>query len=68
MKRNFQKYIYYIQPASGDAGAALGAALAVYYIYFDSKRIVNKNGDIMKGSYLGPSFSNKEIMLMNKKM
>ena len=67
LKKEIFKNIY-IQPASGDAGAALGAALAVYYIYFDSNRIVNKIGDIMKGSYLGPSFSNKEIMSMNKKI
>ena len=66
LKKKIFKNIY-IQPASGDAGAALGAALAVYYIFYDNIRIVNKIGDTMKGSLLGPSFSNKEIMLMNKK-
>lgn len=57
----------YIQPASGDAGGALGAALASHYIYYDNKRDINWNYDTMKGSYLGPSFSNKEISFMNKK-
>lgn len=44
----------YIQPAAGDAGGALGAALAAHYIYFEQDRKVD--GDQMKGSYLGPSF------------
>lgn len=50
----------YIQPAAGDAGGALGAALAAYYIYFKNERIVVK-GDSMCGSYLGPQFTNKDI-------
>ncbi|MDC3105270.1 carbamoyltransferase [bacterium] len=57
----------YIQPAAGDAGAALGAAQAIYYMYFDGKREANGLNDIMQGSYLGPSYSSKEIMSMNKK-
>ena len=57
----------YIQPAAGDAGAALGAAQAIYYMYFDGMRKVDGVNDIMEGSYLGPSFSTKEIMSMNKK-
>jgi carbamoyltransferase len=50
----------WIQPASGDAGGAIGAALAVYYQYFGNKRKVDKN-DSMNGSYLGPSYSKEEI-------
>ena len=56
----------YIQPASGDAGGSLGAALAVNHMYFDSDRIYSKEYDLMKGSYLGPYFSVKEILHTNK--
>lgn len=52
----------YIQPAGGDAGGALGAALAAHYIYFGKQRFHSTNTDEMKGSYLGPSFSNEEIV------
>lgn len=59
----------YIQPASGDAGGALGAALAASTMYFNEPRIMNPNGgDTMEGSYLGPDYSDKEIMLMNRKV
>ena len=57
----------YIQPASGDAGGSLGAALAINHMYFDIERHYSKDYDLMKGSYLGPYFSNKEILIMNKK-
>ena len=57
----------YIQPASGDAGGALGCALAVNYMYCNSSRIYNKDYDLMKGSYLGPLFCDKEIRIMNKR-
>ena len=57
----------YIQPAAGDAGASLGAAQAIYYMYFDGTREVDGINDVMEGSYLGPSFSTKEVMSMNKK-
>jgi len=57
----------YIQPASGDAGGSLGAALAINHMYFDSDRIYSKEYDLMKGSYLGPYFSEKEILIINKK-
>ncbi len=50
----------YIQPASGDAGGALGAALTAYYQYKNFPRIVQKP-DSMKGSYLGPKYSMEEI-------
>ena len=57
----------YIQPASGDAGGAIGCALAVYHMHYNKKRLYNNDYDLMKGSYLGPYFSEKEIMIMNKK-
>ena len=52
----------WIQPASGDAGASVGAALAVYYLLFNQPRFVNSS-DGMNGSYLGPSFEQEEIEL-----
>lgn len=57
----------YIQPAAGDAGGSLGAALATQYIYFDEDRIVNTEIDQMKGTYLGPDYSDKEIEQMSRK-
>ena len=51
----------WIQPAAGDAGGALGAALAAYHSFKDQPRKASKCGDNMKGSYLGPEFSQKEI-------
>jgi carbamoyltransferase len=50
----------WIQPAAGDAGGALGAALAVWYQYLEKPRTVDAN-DSMKGSYLGPRYSEAEI-------
>ncbi len=50
----------WIQPASGDAGSALGAALVAWHLHHGKERIVNKN-DSMKGTYLGPEFKNEEI-------
>ena len=52
----------WIQPASGDAGGALGAALAVWYLHYNKERFVEIDKDNMKGSYLGPSFDDKEII------
>ena len=51
----------WIQPASGDAGSALGAALVGWHQYHAQERIINTN-DSMKGTYLGPEFSNEEII------
>jgi carbamoyltransferase len=51
----------FIQPASGDAGGALGAALAAYYISFEKERTAVSSMDAMQGSYLGPSYSAAEI-------
>lgn len=50
----------WIQPASGDAGSALGAALVGWHQHHEQERTVNGN-DSMKGTYLGPEFSNDEI-------
>jgi carbamoyltransferase len=58
----FKKKIFkniWIQPASGDAGGALGAALA--YLYNEKNFTRKINLDFMKGSYLGPSFSDAHI-------
>ena len=51
----------WIQPASGDAGSALGAALVGWHQHQEQDRFVNTN-DAMKGTYLGPEFSNGDII------
>jgi carbamoyltransferase len=51
----------WIQPAAGDAGGALGAALITWHHYLDKERNIQKN-DFQKGSLLGPVFSDGEIM------
>jgi len=50
----------WVQPAAGDAGGSLGAALALWYIEQNNPRKVNPKDD-MRGSYLGPEYSQKEI-------
>ncbi len=50
----------WIQPASGDSGSALGAALVGWHQHKKQVRVINTN-DSMKGTYLGPEFSNNEI-------
>ena len=52
----------WVQPAAGDAGGALGAALFVYYHHLNNKR-ENRINDTQKDSLLGPEFSNDEIKL-----
>ncbi|MCL5028655.1 MAG: carbamoyltransferase [Bacteroidetes bacterium] len=52
----------WIQPAAGDAGGAVGAALAGWYQYLNNPRIVNGDGDAQQGSYLGPEFSDEKIL------
>ncbi|MBI5659092.1 MAG: carbamoyltransferase [Nitrosomonadales bacterium] len=49
----------YVQPAAGDAGGALGAALAGYHMQLGRERVAG--GDAMRGSYLGPSFAQADI-------
>jgi len=51
----------WIQPASGDAGGALGVAQNIYYDHLNNPRIVNENQDSMSGSYLGIKYSNQEV-------
>tara|TARA_Y100000022_G_scaffold112061_1_gene96725 strand:+ start:473 stop:2311 length:1839 start_codon:yes stop_codon:yes gene_type:complete len=51
----------WIQPAAGDAGGALGAALSTWYLHYNKERIVSKERDDMKGAYLGPEFTDSEI-------
>lgn len=50
----------WVQPAAGDAGGSLGAALVAYYLYGQKPRQVAKDADSMQGSYLGISFSQVE--------
>ncbi len=57
----------FIQPAAGDAGGALGAALAAHHIYFDVDGGNVANKEKMKGAYLGPHFSKKEIERCNRR-
>lgn len=66
LEENIFKEIY-IQAASGDAGGALGAALAVSHMYFEEERIIDYTYDQMNGTYLGPDYSEKEIQSMNKR-
>ncbi|MGH7690529.1 MAG: carbamoyltransferase family protein [Gemmatimonadaceae bacterium] len=51
----------WVQPAAGDAGGALGAALAAWYRYFDQPRATDGVHDAMRGALLGPSFTADEI-------
>jgi carbamoyltransferase len=51
----------WIQAAAGDAGGAVGAALAAWHQHEEKPRLVNGTTDAMMGSYLGPSYTNEEI-------
>ena len=51
----------WIQPAAGDAGGAIGAALGVWYQYLGNPRIADGCTDAMRGSFLGPEYSDAEI-------
>ncbi|MCZ7609138.1 MAG: nodulation protein NodU [Ignavibacterium sp.] len=53
----------WIQPAAGDAGGALGAALIGWYKYHNKPRTADGKSDKQKGSYLGPQFTDEEIKL-----
>jgi carbamoyltransferase len=59
--KSFEKI--WIQPASGDAGGAIGAALAAHYLFHQRPREISQNLDTMRGSYLGPEFSQSEVEL-----
>ena len=51
----------WIQPAAGDAGGALGAALVAWYAYLGNERQTDGQFDVQKGSYLGPEYTDSEI-------
>jgi carbamoyltransferase len=51
----------WVQPAAGDAGGALGAALTAFHLFQDQPRVTNGALDAMRGSYLGPAFAQEEI-------
>ena len=59
LKHNIFDQIW-VQPAAGDAGGSLGAALAFWHLEMKKNRVITKK-DLMKGSYLGPIFSQKKI-------
>ena len=67
LRSNLFKNIW-IQPAAGDAGGCLGAALATYYLMLNKKREYIGNNDIMQGAYLGPSYYKNEIESSLKKL
>ncbi len=58
----------WFQPAAGDAGGSLGAALAFWYNELGNNRKVSVNGDSMKGSYLGPSYSDNQVEIKLNKL
>lgn len=58
----------WIQPAAGDAGGAAGAALLVWHDYCQKDRTILDSGDRMKGSFLGPSFTNDEVEVFLKRI
>src|SRR5262249_48450099 len=51
----------WVQPAAGEAGGALGAALAAYHLYYGAPRLPFNTLDAMQGSYLGPGFAQNDI-------
>lgn len=51
----------WVQPAAGDAGGALGAALLAHHRYLDTDRLPTGDGDAMSGAYLGPDYSQEDI-------
>jgi carbamoyltransferase len=61
LKEKIFEHIW-IQPAAGDAGGAVGAALGAYYIMLNNPRKIIEGMDAMKGSYLGPDYSQQEII------
>lgn len=58
-ERSFDKM--WLQPAAGDAGGAVGAALAAYHLHGRQTRTPSVSGDAMNGSYLGPEYPDAEI-------
>lgn len=58
----------WIQPAAGDAGSAIGAALAAWHQHFDQPRMPQSSLDGMSGSYLGPSFEQTDIEMVLREL
>jgi carbamoyltransferase len=58
----------WIQPAAGDAGGSLGAALAAYHLHLDQPRRVNGAMDAMQGAFLGPEFTEEQIQSRLREM
>lgn len=52
----------FVQPAAGDAGGALGAALAAYHLHLEADRADPEGRDFMRGSYLGPAFERDDVV------
>lgn len=57
----------FIQPAAGDAGGALGAAQAAYHIYYGKERLPPAGLDGMRGAYLGPEFTEPDIVAVARR-
>lgn len=57
----------WIQPAAGDAGGSLGAAMIAWHQYLGNTRAVPSSGDQMRGSYLGPEYTQDEVEVALKK-
>lgn len=53
----------WIQPAAGDAGGALGAALFAWHQYLGNERVADDRHDFQKGSYLGPAFGDEDLLM-----
>jgi carbamoyltransferase len=60
LRENIFEHIW-VQPAAGDAGGALGAALSAWYLYYANERGGSNSGDSMKGGFLGPDFNDGQI-------
>jgi carbamoyltransferase len=67
LREGNQKNLW-IQPAAGDAGGAIGAALAAYYLHLEQPRKQVCLGDSMRGGYLGPVFPNEDIITYLKEV
>ncbi len=65
-KKIFDKI--WIQPAAGDAGGALGAALAAYHQHLNQPRVFSDKRDKMQGAYLGPSYRDSEVESLLRKL
>ena len=52
----------WVQPAAGDAGGALGAALSAYYLFEGAQRSTSTGADSMRGAYLGPAYADEDVI------